>query len=90
MQLDITFGDEVGFVPDVAGPFTYYGCELTRDRTQSTGSRVGQYGFIWQIPAAVPTGVYMANWTSVFGSDTAAWRRELRGPGGFVAAGPGW
>lgn len=69
LQLDITYGNLVGYTPDVAGPFTFSGA--TAPNTQQiyqTG--IGQYAFDWSVPLDIPGGVYTANWTFVFQSDT--------------------
>jgi len=67
LTLDITYGDEAGVVPDVAGPFTYAGTSVpTPDTIWRTG--VGQYTFWWQVPVTgmVP-GIYVATWTATYG-----------------------
>ena len=82
VQLDITFGSEVGFVPDVAGPFAYSGASSPAPNTVFRIG-VGQYGFVWQIPAAVPTGIYTANWTVLFGTDLLLGVENFAVTGGF-------
>lgn len=70
VQLDITYGNEVGLVSDVSGggPFVFAG--LT---TLSPGAMVtlgtGQYAFQWQVPENAVNGVYVANWTITYGVD---------------------
>lgn len=67
VQLDITYGSVVGAVPDYAGPFTYAGASLpSSTAVYRTGT--GQYAFNWPIPANAPGGVYVANWTTTYGS----------------------
>lgn len=66
LQLDITFGGEVGTVPDVAGPFTYSGASSPGvNVVYRTGT--GQYAFNWGLPGNLPAGVYTANWTASYG-----------------------
>lgn len=66
VQLDITYGSVVGAVPDVAGPFTYQGSSAPSSiQVYRTG--VGQYAYQWPIPLSGPDGVYIANWTCVYG-----------------------
>ena len=69
VQLDVTYGSELGFVPDVAGPFTYQGAS-TNVSGQVWRQSTGVYSFTWQIPAGTPTGVYVANWTIGYGNNT--------------------
>lgn len=69
VTLDITYGTEIGFVPDVAGPVTYSGASVsTPGQVWRTG--VGQYAYTWYIPAGMLQGVYVANWTCPYGVDT--------------------
>jgi hypothetical protein len=63
LSLDITYGGEVGFVPDVAGTF-YYTPGGSGEVIQRTGT--GQYSFAWTVPADAPAGVYTANWTAAY------------------------
>jgi hypothetical protein len=67
VQLDITYGGEVGEVPDVVGPLYYLGAS-----GPTTGQiyRVseGVYAYAWPTPASTYTGVYTMNWTVTFGS----------------------
>lgn len=69
LTLDITYGEEVGFVPDFADPFTYTGnTSPVTDTIWRTGT--GQYSFLWQVPTSgVFPGVYVANWTATYGSE---------------------
>ena len=68
VTLDITYGTEVGLVPDTAGPFTYYGsASAVPGIVYRTGT--GQYAFIWSIPAGTEPGVYVANWTCTYDGD---------------------
>lgn len=66
VRLDITYGEEIGFVSDYAGPFFYAGTALPSS-TVVYRTGVGAYSFIWQIPAGAPGGVYVANWTAAYG-----------------------
>ena len=66
VTLDITYGEAAGEVPDYAGPFTWAGNTSPVVNTiWRTG--VGQYSFWWNIPASALPGVYIANWTAVYG-----------------------
>ena len=68
VQLDITYGDYAGLVPDYAGPFTYTGASVAAPGTLwRIGT--GQYGYQWEVPATIIPGVYTANWTTVYGAD---------------------
>lgn len=68
VQLDVTYGQQVGFVPDTYGPITYSGASSpTSGQVWRTG--VGQYAAIWNIPYGTPQGVYVANWTCSFGGN---------------------
>lgn len=69
IQLDITYGAELGLVPDAAGPFTYMGASAYSS-TQVWRISEGSYAFAWNIPAGVLPGVYVANWTCTYGGDT--------------------
>jgi hypothetical protein len=66
VQLDITYGGVVTQVPDVAGPFTYSGSSGP-SMTEVYRIAQGVYGFQWAVPLLTPGGVYVANWTSVYG-----------------------
>jgi len=62
VQLDITYGQQVGLAPDQAGPFLYQNASSsTPGQVWRTGT--GQYACTWQVPANAPAGVYVANWT---------------------------
>lgn len=69
VQLDITYGQQVGLVADTAGPFTYMGSS-TPVPGQVWRIATGQYAFIWQVPYDVTQGVYVANWSVSYGGDT--------------------
>lgn len=69
VQLDITYGEQIGFVPDVAGPFTYSGA-VSPSSGQVYRLGVGQYAFLWNVPFAAAQGVYVANWTGQYGGAT--------------------
>jgi hypothetical protein len=67
LTLDLTYGEAVGEVPDVAGPFTYSGVTAAMPGVLwRTG--VGQYSFWWNVPADALPGVYIANWTATYGA----------------------
>jgi len=66
LRLDLTYGTEAGLTPDVGGPFTYTGASSPGpDVIYRTG--LGTYAFQWGIPGSALTGVYVANWTAVYG-----------------------
>jgi hypothetical protein len=68
VQLDITYGNTVGFVPDVAGPFYYSGAgSPTAGQVWKTA--VGQYSCTWLVPSGTTTGVYTANWSGLDGGN---------------------
>lgn len=69
LVLDITYGLEVGVAPDVAGTFTYAGASAeASDTIWRTGT--GHYTFRWDVPlSGLLPGVYVATWTSVYGSN---------------------
>lgn len=73
VQLDITYGSEVGFVPDVpgGGPFTYSGTADTGNPQPGILTRIaaGQYAFYWLPGTSLPGGVYVANWSCTYGPD---------------------
>jgi len=83
VQLDITYGEQVGFVPDVAGPYAYSGAS-TSTPGQVWRIGTGQYAFIWQIPPSTQQGVYVANWTCVYGSDTLLAVENFPVTGGYT------
>lgn len=66
ISLDVTYGNQVGLVPDYAGPFTY-----TPGNTSLPGLiyriGIGQYACVWQIPGTAASGIYVANWTCTYG-----------------------
>lgn len=69
VQLDITYGEQIGFAPDVTGPYAYQGASSsTSGQVWRIG--VGQYACTWDIPATAAVGVYVANWTCVYGGGT--------------------
>lgn len=87
VQLDITYGSEIGFVPDVAGPFTYQGASTpTAGQVWRTG--VGQYACYWYIPFGTPQGVYVANWTVVYQGDTYLGVENFNLSGGYQPSVP--
>jgi hypothetical protein len=69
IQLDITYGEEIGFVPDVAGPFTYSGA-TTYSSSQIWRLGTGSYAFAWSIATDALAGVYIANWSCTYGGAT--------------------
>ena len=68
LTLDLTYGEQVGAVPDVAGPFTYSGASSeASDTIWRTGT--GAFTFRWDVPSSgLLPGVYVANWTATYGS----------------------
>lgn len=67
VQLDITYGEEAGVIPDTAGPFTYTGASTAApDTVWRTGT--GEFTFWWQVPGGLLPGVYVASWTAAYGS----------------------
>ena len=87
LQLDLTYGEAAGEVPDYAGPFTWTGATAPAPGLiWRTG--VGQYSFWWNVPGSALPGVYVANWTATYGpgSDTflAFENFPLAGGGPFV------
>lgn len=87
LTLDVTYGQSAGVVPDVAGPFTYSGASSeASDTIWRTGT--GTYVFRWDIPQGTLPGVYVATWTSVYGSGgdefLALENFSLTGGGPFV------
>jgi hypothetical protein len=89
VQLDITYGEEIGFVPDVpgGGPFTYAGASASAVNTiWRIGA--GQYACLWAIPPAAPQGVYVANWTCGFQGDTFLGTENFPVTGGFPPSVP--
>jgi hypothetical protein len=78
VQLDITYGSALGDgAPDYAGPFSYTGASApTPGQIYRTGA--GLYAYAWPIPASATGGVYVANWTVVYGGDTfGGWENLL-------------
>jgi hypothetical protein len=71
LTLDLTYGEEAGFVADIQPavfPATYDGASTpTPNDIWRTGE--GQYAFWWQVPTSglIP-GVYVANWTATYGA----------------------
>jgi hypothetical protein len=83
VQLDITFGQAVGFVPDIAGPFFYSGASVnTPGEIWRTGT--GQFSFSWLVPATAQTGDYVANWTCGFEGDSFLATENFPVAGGFA------
>lgn len=68
LVLDLTYGEQVGAVPDVAGPFTYAGATTEApDTIWRTGT--GAFTFRWDVPSSgLLPGVYVANWTATYGA----------------------
>ena len=65
VELDITYGTEVGLVADYAGPFAYDGASVpTPNQVYRTGT--GTFAFVWQVPLGAPSGVYVANWSFTY------------------------
>jgi hypothetical protein len=85
VQLDITYGQQVGFVADTAGPYTYQGASSpTTGQVWRTG--VGQYACIWNIPYGTAQGVYVANWTCSYGGNTFLGVEDFTVSGGVPVA----
>jgi hypothetical protein len=83
VQLDITYGQEVGLAPDVTGPFTYQGSGVSvPGQVWRTGT--GQYAFAWSIPAGAARGVYVANWGCGFQGDVFLGIENFTVAGGYV------
>jgi len=70
LTLDITYGQEAGIVPDVAGTFTYTGA------SSDSGGNIwristGSYAFDWTVPTTgIKPGVYAATWTATYGPNS--------------------
>lgn len=87
VQLDITYGEQVGFVPDGGGPFTYQGASSpTSGQVWRIG--VGQYACVWNIPAGAPLGVYVANWTCEYGGQSFLGVENFNVSGGYAPVVP--
>lgn len=87
VQLDVTYGQEIGFAPDVAGPFTYQGSSVpVPGQVWRTG--VGQYAYIWPVPPTAAQGAYVANWTCQYGGATFLGVENFPVAGGYVPAVP--
>jgi hypothetical protein len=85
VTLDITYGQQIGFVPDVGGPFMYSGASSpTPGQIWRTG--VGQYACMWSVPVGSATGVYVANWTCRFGGDNFLGVEDFSVTGGYTPA----
>lgn len=68
VALDITYGGELGLVPDAAGPFYYSGSSVpVGGQVYRLGT--GQYACTWNVPVNAPPGAYVANWTCTYGPD---------------------
>jgi hypothetical protein len=69
VELDITYGTSTDLNgTDIAGPFFYSGNTSPVSNTiWRTGE--GAYTFWWDTPTDLVTGVYVANWTTVYGPD---------------------
>lgn len=82
VTLDLTYGEEIGFVADVAGPFTYAGASAP---AVGVIWRIGtgQYAFTWQIPTTAAQGVYVANWTCQYSGSTFLGTENFPVVGGF-------
>jgi hypothetical protein len=67
LVLDLSYGNEAGEAPDVAGPFTYTGASAEApDTLWRTGT--GTYTFRWDVPlSGLLPGVYVATWTAQYG-----------------------
>jgi Phage tail protein len=68
LQLEITYGEEAGLAPDYAGPFTWTGATAGAAAPGVLWrNSVGSYSFWWSAPGDALPGVYVANWTAVYG-----------------------
>lgn len=68
VRLDITYGATLGSgTPDYAGPFPYSGASSPTPG-QVYRISTGVYAYQWTIPPTAPAGVYVANWTVVYGA----------------------
>lgn len=83
VQLDITYGSELGFAPDVAGPFTYQGASAPT-AGQVWRVSTGVYSCTWQIPASVPEGSYVANWSIGYGDGSYPGSENFWVSGGYA------
>jgi len=87
VELDITYGLPVGFAPDLAGPFYYQGASApVLGQIYRTG--VGAYAFQYQAPWNAYAGVYVANWTCIYGGAYWEGTEDFVVTGGTVPAGP--
>lgn len=69
LSLDLTYGNEAGAVPDVAGTFTYTGASAEASDTIWRTAE-GQYTFRWDVPlSGLLPGVYVATWTAQYGAE---------------------
>lgn len=69
VQWDLTYGQEIGFGPDVAGPWAYSGAtSLTTAQVWHVST--GVYAVQWTPPPDLLPGVYVASWTVGYGGDT--------------------
>lgn len=87
VTLDITYGQQVGFVPDVGGPYSYLGASAPLGG-QIWRTGVGQYSCIWNIPVNAAQGVYVANWTCSYGGNTFLGVEDFTVNGGIPQAVP--
>lgn len=68
VTLDITYGTAVGLIADYAGPFPWTGASSPiAGQVYRTGT--GLFAFQWQVPPGTAAGVYVANWTCVYGAN---------------------
>jgi hypothetical protein len=70
VTLDITYGNEIGFVSDTAGPYTYSGPDSTPAAGTIWRTGTGQFTAWWQVPSSTPAGIYVANWSVGYSGDT--------------------
>lgn len=83
VELDITYGSEVGLVPDYQGPYPYAGASApVQGQVYRLGT--GQYAFAWAVPTDAQGGVYVANWTIGFEGDNFLATENLIVSGGFA------
>lgn len=89
LTLDLTYGGIAGVVPDVAGTFTYAGASAGASDT-IWRTEEGAYTFRWDVPlSGLLPGVYVATWTSVYGSNNDVFEAlenfPITGGGPFTA-----
>lgn len=85
VELDITYGQPVGFAPDLAGPFYYSGASVpVSGQVYRTGT--GQYAYQFTVPWNAYAGVWVANWTCSYGGAMWEGAEDFVVTGGTVPA----